>query len=168
MTDPIHHRLANEQDFEAVHALYMHEAVVPYLGLDPLPAEAFRPHFNELLATRRFHVVERDGRLRGFYRTSRHGGRAAHVAYLATLAVAPELHGSGFARQMIEAVIERLHREGVRRIELMVEADNLRGQAFYRKLGFEQEGILRAAYKRAGEDGYVDELYFARLLPPLA
>ncbi|WP_028241327.1 GNAT family N-acetyltransferase [Stutzerimonas azotifigens] len=162
------HRLATWDDFDAVYALYMHEEVVPFLGLDPMPPEDFRPHYANLLATRRFQVVEQDGRVQGFYRTSRHAGRAAHVGYLATLAVSPERHGSGFAREMVETVIERLRADGVLRVELMVEADNHRAQAFYRKLGFEHEGTLRAAYKRAGDEVYVDELFFARLLPPLA
>jgi RimJ/RimL family protein N-acetyltransferase len=35
--------------------------------------------------------------------------------------------------------------------------------AFYRKLEFEQEGRLRAAYKRANQTDYVDELLMARL-----
>ncbi|WP_421682306.1 GNAT family N-acetyltransferase [Stutzerimonas urumqiensis] len=167
MADRPLHRLATLEDFQAVHALYMHDAVVPYLGLDPMPAADFRPHYVDLLATRRFQVVEQAGRIRGFYRTARHGGRAAHVGFLATLAVDPAMHGTGFAREMVETAIERLRAEGVLRIELMVEADNGRAQAFYRKLGFEHEGTLRAAYKRAGEQGYVDELYFARLLPGL-
>jgi putative acetyltransferase len=53
---------------------------------------------------------------------------------------------------------------GVLRVELMVEEDNARGIAFYRKLGFEHEGRLRGAYKRASQSGYVDELLMARWL----
>jgi len=52
-------------------------------------------------------------------------------------------------------------------VELMVEADNQRAFAFYTKLGFVQEGLLRAAYKRAGDPHYIDEIYMARLLTEL-
>lgn len=31
------HRLATAEDLEAVHAIYMHEDVVPFLGFDPMP-----------------------------------------------------------------------------------------------------------------------------------
>jgi RimJ/RimL family protein N-acetyltransferase len=60
--------------------------------------------------------------------------------------------------------LENMRQDGIRRVELMVEADNPRAFAFYRKLGFEQEGRLRAAYKRANELDFVDELLMARLL----
>ena len=45
-----------------------------------------------------------------------------------------------------------------------VEPDNPRGRAFYRKLGFREEGRLARAYKRSSEDHYVDELVMARWL----
>ena len=65
---------------------------------------------------------------------------------------------------MIDEAMDWMRADGIRRVELMVEADNPRAFAFYRKLGFEQEGRLRAAYKRANEPDYVDEILMARLL----
>ena len=65
---------------------------------------------------------------------------------------------------MVNEAIECLRQDGVSRVELLVEADNPRALAFYRKLGFEQEGRLRAAYKRAHQAEYVDEILMARLL----
>jgi putative acetyltransferase len=82
---------------------------------------------------------------------------------LETLAIDPVEKGSGFAHAMIGEALECMRQEGVRRVELMVEADNPRALAFYRKLEFEQEGRLRAAYKRANQTDYVDELLMARL-----
>ncbi|MGJ4748874.1 N-acetyltransferase family protein, partial [Leptospira sp. SA-E8] len=136
--------------------------------VDPMPKAEFAQVLGELVATRCFYVVEKEGRVRGFYRTRRQEGRASHVAYIGTFAVAPSEHGSGFAASIIETVVARLQAEGVRRIELMLEADNPRALGFYRKLGFEHEGTLRAAYKRADQAHYVDELLMAKLLPPLA
>lgn len=160
------HRLATRADLDAVYAIYMDEAVVPYLGVDPMPRADFVKVLDELVASGSFHVVERAGRILGFYRVERYEGRASHVAYLGTFAVAPEARGTGLARAIIEQAIARLHAQGVRRVELMLEADNPRALRFYRKLGFELEGTMRAAYKRAGEERYVDELFMARLLPP--
>ena len=137
---------------------------VPYLGIDPVPLEAFEPVFAALVATGAFFVVLRDGRVRGFYRENRQKGRARHVVTLETLAIAPAEKGSGLAAAMIDEAIGFMRADGVRRVELMVEADNARGIAFYQKLGFEREGRLRAAYKRAHETNYVDELLMARLL----
>ncbi|QBK05248.1 N-acetyltransferase [Hylemonella gracilis] len=158
------HRLATLDDLQAVYALYMHEEVVPYLGHDPMPLAEFRAIMDELVASRSFYVVERDGQVRGFYRLSRHAGRARHGAYLGTFAVAPSERGTGLAASIIGDVVSRLRRDGVRRLELMLEADNPRALRFYEKQGFEFEGRLRNAYRRSDQDHDVDELLMARLL----
>jgi len=157
-------RFATPQDFEAVYSIYMHPEVVPYLGIDPASRGDFAPVFAALLATGAFYVVLVDGEVRGFYRVNRHAGRSRHAAALETLAIAPSEKGSGFAHAMIEEAIEHMRSDGILRVELMVEADNPRALAFYRKLGFEQEGRLRNAYKRADQHDYVDELLLARWL----
>lgn len=156
-------RLAKSDDLAAVHRIYMHDEVVPFLGIDPVPLDDFKPVFEGLLATGSFFVAERAQEVRGFYRVNRQKGRSRHVAVLETLAISPAEQGSGFAQSMIGEAIALMREEGVLRVELLVEADNARALAFYRKLGFEQEGRLRAAYKRANEPEYVDELLMARL-----
>jgi putative acetyltransferase len=160
-------RLATVDDLQSVHRIYMHEAVAPFLGYDPMPIEAFRPIFEAFVASATFFACEIDGALAGFYKVTRFEGRAAHVAQLGALAVAPERHGQGVARAMVLDAIAMLEREGVARLELQAEADNARGRAFYRKLGFAEESVQRAAYKRAGEDHYVDEVMMVMFLGPL-
>jgi putative acetyltransferase len=159
-------RLARAEDLEAVHRIYVHDEVVPFLGLDPMPLEDFRATFEQLLATHSFFVAVRDTRVRGFYRVNRQKGRSRHVVVLETLAIDPSEMGTGFAFAMLREALECLREEGLLRVELMVEADNPRAIAFYRKLGFEQEGRLRAAYKRAHQPEYVDELLMGLLLRP--
>ena len=156
-------RLAAPDDLAAVHAIYMHPEVVPYLGIDPVPLGPFAPVFEALLESGTFYVALRGEQVRGFYRENRQKGRSRHVVTLETLAIAPSEKGSGFAAAMVEEAIELMRADGVTRVELLVEVDNARGIAFYRKLGFEQEGQLRAAYKRATDPHYVDELVMARL-----
>ena len=160
-------RLADYSDIEAVFAIYMHESVIPYLSYDPMPLEEFRSLFTELVKSHSFFVMERDGQVKGFCRATRHPGRAAHVGYLGTFAVSVDERGSGLAKQLMEQVISTLQRKGVLRVELMVEADNSRALAFYKKLGFQHEGTLKAAYKRSHEEKYVDELFLGKLLDPL-
>ena len=157
-------RLATRADLAAVHAIYMHAEVVPYLGIDPASIEDFEIVFQGLLATGTFFVALHEGVVRGFHRVNRQKGRSHHVAVLETLAIDPAMRGTGFAKAMIDEALHHMHGDGIRRVELMVEADNPRAFAFYRKLGFEQEGRLRAAYKRADEKDYVDEILMARLL----
>jgi len=157
-------RLVIPADRDRVYDIYMHDEVVPYLGFDPMPRDAFSKVFDPLFESGCFYVYELDGQVQGFYKAQRHIGRAAHVAYLGTLAVAPEVKGRGVAGAMLEDAIARLRRAGVRRVELTVEADNPRAIAFYQRLGFMHEGTQRAAYKRAADDGYVDELMYGLLL----
>lgn len=156
-------RLATADDFLAVHALYMHPLVVPYLGYDPMPADDFLPVFEELLRSRQFFIYPVAGGMGGFYREVRLGGRARHVVQLCTLAVDPDLHGRGVARAMIEESLATLRAAGILRVELTVEADNPRAIAFYQRLGFRHEGTLERFYKRAGDDHFVDERVMALL-----
>jgi ribosomal protein S18 acetylase RimI-like enzyme len=157
-------RLARPEDIEQVHRIYMDERVLPYLGYDFMDLEAFRVVFDGLLAAGGFYVVERDGKVAGFYRIMLFEGRARHVAQLGTLAVDPRFQGSGLARDMMADAIGQMKALGVRRAELQAEADNSRGLAFYRKMGFEQEGVQRRAYRRAGENTDVDEILMVRFL----
>ncbi len=157
-------RSVRPQDLEAIHAIYTHERVSPYLAYDPMPLDAFRPIFEEMLGRQSMFVVERAGEIVGFYEAVRYAGRASHVACLGAVAVRPDLHGTGIATPMLEEAIACLRSAGVRRVELFVESDNPRAIRFYRKLGFEIEGTLRAFYKRDGEDRYVDEHVMGLLL----
>jgi RimJ/RimL family protein N-acetyltransferase len=157
-------RLARPDDVEQVYRIYMNERVIPFLGHDPMDLEAFRSVFDGLLAAGGFYVVEREGKVAGFYRIMQFEGRARHVAQLGTLAVDPKFQGSGLARDIVANAIEQMKALGVRRAELQAEADNARGLAFYRKLGFEQEGVQRRAYRRNGENADVDEIMMVRFL----
>ena len=161
------HRLATTADLDAVYAIYMHEDVIPYLGFDPMPRADFVGVLDTLVASKSFFVVESAGRVQGFYRTSRQEGRAGHVASFSTFALAAETRGTGLAAAIIGQAISVLHASGVSRVELTLEADNPRALRFYTKLGFQLEGTMRSAYKRSGEAHYVDELFMAKLLPPL-
>jgi putative acetyltransferase len=156
--------LAEPGDLEAVHAIYMHEQVIPFLGYDAMPLEDFRAVYQALLVGDDFFVYESAGQLAGFYKVSRYPGRARHVASLGALAIDPALQGQGLGTAMVVDAIARLRGEGVSRVELLVEADNAQAIRFYRDLGFEHEGTQRKAYKRAGEAHYVDELMMALLL----
>lgn len=157
-------RLARPEDIEQVYRIYMDERVIPYLGHDPMDLETFRTVFDGLLAAGSFYVVEREGQVAGFYRITQFEGRARHVAQLGTLAVDPKFQGSGLAQDLVASAIEQMKALGVRRAELQAEADNARGLAFYRKLGFEQEGVQRRAYRRAGDNTDVDEILMVRFL----
>lgn len=161
-------RLAEPRDIEAVYAIYAHAEVVPFLTYEPMPLAAFAEVYADLLASGCFYVWQVDGDIAGFYRTARYPGRVQHVVRLGTLAVDPARHGMGVGRAMLLDAFARLRADGVRRVELFAESDNTQALRFYQRLGFVHEGTLRAFYKRAHQDHYVDEIVLGLLFSDLA
>jgi ribosomal protein S18 acetylase RimI-like enzyme len=157
-------RLARPEDIEAVHGIYMHASVIPWLAHDPMDLDAFRAVFARLLAAGNFFVEERAGRVAGFYRITQYEGRASHVAELGTFAVHPDWQGRGLAREMIAGALAAMKAAGVIRAQLLVEPENARAIAFYARMGFHQESIQRRAYRRSGEPGEIDDIVMVRFL----
>ena len=151
------HRLAIQSDLERVFSIYMAPNVVRYLGYEPMPLDSFGSIYQELIASKSFYVYQIDEVIAGFYKASQHPGRASHVGYLGSLAVAPEFQGHGVAERMVRGAMEVLCQTGAKRIELIVESDNPRAVTFYERLGFQKEGTLRKFYKRADEANFVDD-----------
>jgi putative acetyltransferase len=83
------------------------------------------------------------------------------VATLGTLATHPQFHGQGIGTQFMQQLFKKLRDDGISRIELYVESDNLNAQHFYKKLGFQLEGVLKDYFKRPCEEQYVDEYLMA-------
>jgi putative acetyltransferase len=157
-------RLARPSDIDEVYRIYMDASVIPWLGYDPMSLDAFRGVFAKYVAAENFFIAEREGLVAGFYRVSRFEGRASHVAEIGTLAVRPDLQGSGLAREMIAGALATLKAEGIIRVQLFVEPENARGIAFYERMGFHKECLMRRAYRRSGEPGEIDDLVMVRFL----
>jgi ribosomal protein S18 acetylase RimI-like enzyme len=66
--------------------------------------------------------------------------------------------------QVMAEILNNLRDQGVTRLELLVVSDNRKAIEFYKKLGFEVEGVLKHFLKRAASDDYVDELAMALIL----
>lgn len=78
------------------------------------------------------------------------------------MAVALEWQGQGIGRQLLTGLLEVADNwMKLRRVELSVYADNQTAIALYRKLGFEDEGLLRDYAIRDGQ--FTDALIMARL-----
>lgn len=156
-------RLAKASDCSTVHSIYMEPSVVPFLGYDPMPLDEFRPIYDDLVASKCFFVYEVNGQIAGFYKASRYQGRAMHVAYVGSLAIAPKFQSQGIAMDMMTEALDELVKDGVKRVELIVECDNPRAVAFYKRLGFQIEGTLRHFYKRASDANYVDDYMMSKI-----
>ncbi|GAB1261445.1 GNAT family N-acetyltransferase [Aurantivibrio plasticivorans] len=85
--------------------------------------------------------------------------RSRHVGSL-VMGVRKPYWGKGVGANLLAVVIDAANYKGVRRIELSVREDNLRGIALYKKFGFVEEG-RRNKSLRIG-DRLFDELYMAR------
>jgi putative acetyltransferase len=160
-------RLALPADLSDVFGIYMHPEVVPYLGYDAMSMEEFRNIYEGILDSRSFFVWEEGGRIKGFCRVVRHAGRSKHAAYLGTFAVHPDARGSGVAMRILDQLILDLNQKGISRVELTVLEDNSRAINFYKRYGFEIEGMIRSSFKRSYQEHYINELYMAMLFNPL-
>jgi L-phenylalanine/L-methionine N-acetyltransferase len=110
-------------------------------------------------------VAEQDGQIVGNAGLHSVGPspRRGHARSLG-IWVLPEAQGQGIGRALMEALIDSAENwMGVRRLELVVNADNARAIALYRRCGFELEGTHRAYALRDGQ--WVDCLAMARLRP---
>ena len=121
------HRLAAWGDFDRVCEIYVHPAVVPNLGFDPMSREDFRPIYRDLLASGAFHVVELEGAVAA-YKAARQAGRSSPVVTLGPLAVevsaagAPGLLLAGDAAGFVDPMTGDGLRFALRGGELAAEA----------------------------------------------
>ena len=153
-------------DARAVHDILMSDAVVegtmrvPYSPLDET-SKRLEPQdgLHHLVA-----VVE--GQVVGFAELVRSPSqpRHAHAAELNMVCTRPDLVGRGVGRALTEAVIDLADNWlNVRRLGLVVFADNDRAISLYETLGFQREGVMRELGFKRGT--YVDAVVMGRLRP---
>lgn len=75
-----------------------------------------------------------------------------------TIAVAPELRGSGQGRRLMDALLDEAERSGAREVFLEVRADNPIARGLYESLGFEQLGVRPRYYQPDGVDAVIMRL----------
>jgi ribosomal-protein-alanine N-acetyltransferase len=68
-------------------------------------------------------------------------------AELDSIAVARKFQGRGVGGAFLKALMGRLHREGIRKLSLMVRRDNTRAIRFYKALGFRRIRTVRNYYE---------------------
>jgi RimJ/RimL family protein N-acetyltransferase len=73
----------------------------------------------------------------------------AHSGVLG-MGLLPHFRGRGNGIALVDATINEARRQGLVRIELTVHADNERAIAFYKRVGFEKEGVLKDAVRIDG------------------
>ena len=157
-------RVITKNDFDSVYDIYMNDSVNPFMSWEKVSKQDFEVCFDDLLSRDEFLAFEEDGNLLGLVTVIRGKWRKKHVASLGSLAVSPSHQNKGVGRRMMSLLIDRLRDEGIRRLELTVDSDNLAAIHLYRKLGFQQEGILREYFKRVGHPEAIDDYVMSKLL----
>ena len=94
-----------------------------------------------------------------------HFARNRGNLFIAVIGLREAVRGQGIGTRLFEAVEDwaRVHRAW--RLELRVSSLNERGQALYRKRGFDVEGRIRSGVFRRG--AWTDDLWMGKLLDPL-
>jgi GNAT superfamily N-acetyltransferase len=113
------------------------------------------------LADARNHVFgafDENGRLVGMTTLRREERvRSKHKAFLFGMYVLPKHRKQGMGRALLEAVISRAEKVGIRQVNLTVNSENRAAVLLYESCGFEQFGLERDAFRI--EDGFFDTAY---------
>jgi L-phenylalanine/L-methionine N-acetyltransferase len=153
------HRKATPNDLQFIYDLYMHPQVNPYLLYEPMDLEEFKPIFYKLLESEiKYIFTDENGTLIGMFKLFPWTYRASHIAYLGGLAIHPAYAGKGFGLKMMQEIVELARQQGYKRIELSVATENLGAIKLYKKVGFEEEGIMRRYTYLKSEGRFLDEL----------
>ena len=152
------------KDFDQVYEIYMDETVNPYVNFEIMSKEAFHSIFNELVERGGLQVYVFEGEVISAFVVSRFQHRLKHLVYIGAFGIKQRYQGQGIGTKIMQELIRDLRADGVRRIELRVEADNQRAFSFYKKLGYKTEGTLRRYMKREKDADYVDVHLMSLLL----
>lgn len=156
-------RHAEPGDIDAIHAM-LHCPSVLYWTVD-LPFARVEDTYQQLLQQNGGYVLVACDRASviGVLRLSiLPNPRLQHTGRLGSLAVHPNHQGKGAGSALFKAVLDLADNWlNLRRLELLVYADNQAAIGLYQKYGFETEGTLCDFAFRAGR--YVDGLIMARL-----
>jgi RimJ/RimL family protein N-acetyltransferase len=158
------HRLANSNDLQAIHELYMEPSSNAFLTYDPMSLELFADLFEKLLQEKNLYVVEAGGEIVATYRLIQKSHRQSHILYLGGFSVKRSMMGKGFGFRILEFIKAKAKTKLFSRIELTVDTENHGAIALYRKVGFEIEGKLKNNYRLASTGRLYDEYVMALLL----
>lgn len=151
---------ATKQDFDGVYEILMHENVNRFMNYPLLSKTEFQPIWEEIFA--RLNLWKDGAKIIGLAVISKGTYRVKHIAYIDKLAINQNLNSKGLGTVFFSEIISQLASEGISKIELTVEVDNERAVAFYKKLGFEIEGVRKKLLNREGQ--FIDNYYMAKML----
>jgi L-phenylalanine/L-methionine N-acetyltransferase len=153
------HRKATQNDLQFIYDLYMHPQVNPFLLYEQMNIEEFKYIFDKLLENEiKYIFMDENGTSVGMFKLYPLTYRASHIAYLGGLAIHPTYAGKGFGLKMMQEIIDFANKQGYKRIELSAATENLGAIKLYKKVGFEEEGIMKKYTYLKRERRFLDEL----------
>jgi len=156
------HRKATQNDLQFIYDLYMHPQVNPYLLYEPMNIEEFKPIFNKLLEDAiKYIFMDKMQTSIGMFKLFPLTYRASHIAYLGGLAIHPHYARKGFGLKMMQEIIDLANQNSYKRIELSVATENLGAIRLYKKVGFEEEGVMKKYAYLKSEGRFLDELHMS-------
>ena len=151
-------RKATEDDLSFVYDLYMHPQVNPHLLYEKMDLEQFQPIYQDLLKDEVKYIFEDNQQMVGMFKLIPLKYRNAHIAYLGGVGIHPAYNGRGFGEKMLREVLDLAKQNDVKRVELSVGTANERAIHLYKKVGFEEEGVLRKLTYLKSEGRFIDEM----------
>jgi RimJ/RimL family protein N-acetyltransferase len=146
-----------------LHALDIVARERKYLVLtEAPPIESTREFVMNNIAARNPQLVAlAEGNVIGWCDVRRdHWPAHAHCGTLG-MGILPAFRGKGLGQRLMQATLEAAQIEGFVRVELTVNADNIRAIALYEKCGFQREGLTRDSICIDGR--FRDSLVMARI-----
>lgn len=122
-------RVFSPEDYDAVSALWRESAGVEVAEGDD--CDSLRAYLDRNRGLSR--VIEAEGQIIGAALCG-HDGRRGLIYHLA---ISRQHQGQGLGRRLVEECTAGLRAAGIKRILILVAADNDRGRAFWESLGFE-------------------------------
>lgn len=120
-------------------------------GSDAWSEESMR--FELLSVYTHYFVLVEDDRVMGYAGLSKPPSH--DQGDIQTIAVAPEIRGKGFGRQLVETMFAEFRRLGTTEVFLEVRADNPVAQKLYSSMGFEHIDTRKRYYQPDGIDAWV-------------
>ena len=143
-------RIADKSDIDQLYGIYSHESVSPFMGFDPCSRKEFEELFPELLEGGELCVLEEGKEIIAVCKIVRRKHRLKHSAYIGSLAVKHTHQNQGVGNQFFSDALSLLKSEGLKRVELLVAADNDVAIKFFKRFGFVVEGTHNNYFSRAG------------------
>lgn len=156
-------RKATINDLSFVYDLYMHPQVNPHLLYEKMDLEQFQPIYQNLLKDAVKYIFEDHQQIVGMFKLIPLKHRNSHIAYLGGVGIHPNYNGRGFGEKMLREALDLAKQSNFKRVELSVGTANERAINLYKKVGFEEEGVLRKFTYLKSEGRFIDEMLMSFL-----